>query len=120
MNPVFQRLLTILKSKRFQLFTEKVLQLEIMELLSNHFKPEEIQKEFVLDTHSIIDFLLFENVGIEVKMNGQKKAIYKQCERYCSFPTIQYLILITSKAIGMPESINGKPVLSINISRAWL
>lgn len=120
MNPVFQQLINILKSKRFRLFTEKVLQTEIMELLSDHFKSEEIQREYRLDPVNIIDFLLFENVGIEVKMAGQKKAIYRQCERYCSFPKIQYLILVTSKAIGMPETINGKPILLINISRAWL
>lgn len=106
----------LLKGKRFNLQNEKETQKQIGEILSPilHIAPE-----YRLDANNIIDFMVGQ-VGVEVKIKGNKMAIYKQCERYCKFESVKALILVTSKAMGFPEQINGKPCYVLNISKAWL
>jgi hypothetical protein len=68
---------------------------------------------------SIIDDF---RIGIEVKLGAtQKRAIYRQCVRYCSFPqVIDELIMITNTSMGFPPEINGKSCYVLNLGKAWL
>ena len=108
----------ILSKVRFSLENEKETQMQIEQTLGKNNVAN--KREFELDENSVIDFMIPGGIGIEVKIKGQKKAIYKQCERYCSFESITSLILVTSRSLGMLREINNKPVYVINISRAWL
>lgn len=101
------------------LHDEKELHQEIANLLS----AEKISyiKEFRLDTNNIPDFFLTdEGVAVEVKIKGSKRSIYSQCERYCQFPQVQKLLLVTNKSMGFPPEINGKDCFIVNIGKAWL
>jgi hypothetical protein len=77
------------------------------------------QREVHLGDGDIID-LMCGSVGIEVKLNGQRRAILAQCERYAAHDEVQALILATNAAMGFPESINGKPCYLVSLGRAWL
>ena len=110
----------LLSGQRFDLQDEKKLQWQ----LSNLFAGSGIsfKREHHIDGDNIIDFFIEGGIGIEVKIrtNYGKKAIFKQCERYLQFDSIQSLVLVTSRSMGFPEEINGKPCHVINISKAWL
>ena len=110
-----------LKSIKGNLIDEKVLQLQVLLSLQKQLGDiYNVQREFRLDSESVIDFLIDDSIGIEVKIKGQKRAIYKQCERYCQFEKINSLILLTNVSIGFPKEINDKDCYVINLSKAWL
>ncbi len=116
---IIEKIHAALKGQRLPLTDEKVLQLEIGKLLVAAFDEVMVQREFYLDRKSIIDFFI-EGVGIEVKIKGQKRSIYKQCERYCEFPEIEVLILVCSVSMGFPKELNNKPCYVIKLTEAWL
>lgn len=110
-----------LHNKRLSLHNEKKLQKELLELFP------ELTPEFALPTQDspigfgVIDFYNESiGIGVEVKIKGGKKAIYRQCARYCNSPIIKELILITNRSMGLPSEINGKPCHVVNIGLAWL
>jgi hypothetical protein len=98
--------------------SEKLLQQRIYSRLQEEFTN--IQREVHLDKNNIIDFLVEEKTGIEIKLQGTKKQIYYQCERYTGFLSVQNLVLVTNKSITLPSTINGKECYTINLSKAWL
>lgn len=108
----------LLTRARLTLNNEKKLQREIKVLLSAHF-GDRLESEKRLDPKNIIDFFL-PGLGIEVKVKGNKKEIYKQCVRYCEFDEIQSLILVTGIMTGFPEEVNGKNCYILKLSQAWL
>lgn len=79
----------------------------------------EVEREVALGDGDIIDMMVG-GVGIEVKIKGQKRAIYRQCKRYCMHERVRELVLATSVATGFPQYINGKPIYVANLARAWL
>lgn len=113
-----ESVIKLLNSRRLDLQDEKQLQRQLNVILSaNNFK---VEPEFRLDPNNIIDFLVDGNIGIEVKIKGGKKQIYKQVERYSYFNTIQTLILVTNRSMGFPQQMNGKPCFVVNLGKAWL
>lgn len=115
-NDVFE----VLRRKRFNLHDEKILQAEIQAEFVLAWGQADVEREFVLDHRNTIDFLISGDLGIEVKIGGQKRAIYKQCERYCCFDKIKSLLLVTNRSMGFPQQINGKDCYVLNLGRAWL
>jgi hypothetical protein len=109
-----------LKQKRFLLHDEKELQREIHSGLLEVMDPGFVIKELELSPESIIDFFVYDGIGIELKIKGSKRQIYRQCERYCQFDVIKSLILITNLSMGFPEQINGKDCYVLKLGRAWL
>ena len=63
---------------------------------------------------------MVDSVGMEVKLKGAAMAIYKQCERYCSYPKVEELILITNRSMGFPKEINGKATYLLSLGKGWL
>lgn len=102
-------------NKKFSLQDEKVCQIQILTALSSL----NVFREYYLDNHNIIDFYL-NGVGIEVKIKGNKKTIYKQCKRYCESSNIKAFVLITGRSMGFPKEIEGKPCYVLNLGLAWL
>lgn len=117
---MIENIMNILKGKRFPLQDEKVLQAHIEYALRMSIALPDIQRERILDAHSTIDFFLYDSIGMEIKIKGQKRSIYKQCERYCGFEEIKQLILVTGMSMGFPAQLNGKDVYVFNLSTAWL
>lgn len=113
-------ILTILGSKRFPLHDEKALQASIYDIFLSNLPTSTVDREFILDAKNTIDFLINGKYGVEVKIKASKRAIYKQCERYCQFDSIESLILVTNTSMGFPEQINGKDCYILNLGKAWL
>lgn len=110
----------VLRQRRFNLHDEKMLQAEINADLLSALGGSAVHREFILDHKNTIDFLIGGDCGIEVKIGGAKRTIYKQCERYCSFNRVKSLILVTNRSMGFPEQINGKDCYVLNLGKAWL
>lgn len=117
---IIEQVISALKSKRFNLHDEKALQKEIDNVLAVALPHLTIAREFVLNQHNIIDFLIDNSLGIEVKIKGGKRDLYRQCERYCEFDVIQQFLLITNLSIGFPEQINGKDCYVLKLGTSWL
>ncbi len=118
MTEEIKHIFSILSHHRFVISNEKVLQSDIQAVFDE--KNISYKREYILDKKSEIDFLLDNGIGIEVKIKGQKRAMYKQCLRYSEFKEIKSLILITTVSTGMPKLLNNKDVHILNLSRAWL
>lgn len=115
-------IISVLSKKKFYLSEEKITQVQIYEALTatNRYA---FTREYYLDKEKLNKPDFFETefgIAIEVKIKGQKKAIYRQCERYCKFDQVKYLILCTNKSLGFPPEINGKPCYYIHLGKAWL
>lgn len=113
-----QKVVSVLSSYSFSLSDEKVLQSEISEVLDK--EGIDHRREVSLGSGEIIDFMFDCGVGMEVKIKGQKLAIYRQLRRYSQSEKIQSLILATSISMGAPKEIEGKPVRVFSLSRAHL
>lgn len=78
------------------------------------------QREVKLDAASRPDFMV-RGVAIEVKVKGEKRAIWRQVERYATHPRVDAIVLATS--VPFPRdlpAVNGKPVILASLSRGWL
>ena len=120
MDALIEKVAGVLRHKRLCLHDEKELQREMHKIFLSNMDPADVERELPLDKDNIIDFRIFAQVGVEVKIKGQKRAIYKQCVRYCEFDQIKTLLLVTNKSMGFPEQINGKDCYVLNLGRAWL
>lgn len=111
------KVLSLLRRTRFNLTSESQLQQEISQVFTAINLT--FEREFSLDKYSRPDFMIGD-IAIEVKIKGSKKAIYKQCVRYCEHPKVATLILVTSKTMGFPPFINDKPCFVVVLGRSWL
>lgn len=107
-----------LRSVRLDLTDEKILQLEIQNVILKR-TIYSLEREVRLSKKDIIDFMVL-GLGIEVKIKGSKTEIYRQLQRYAEFEEVKCLWLITNKAVKLPEYINGKNAYILNLGAAWL
>ncbi len=114
---VLENITRLLNSKRLNLNSEKELQKEIEDLFVKN--GISYQREYRFDSNNIVDFFI-DGVAVEVKIKGAKKAIYRQCERYCNFDDTKALLLVTSTSMGFPKQINNKDCYYYSLSRNWL
>lgn len=110
-------IVAVLAKRRFSLVREKETQAEI----ADAFQAAAIKfdREVDLGKRNIIDFLIG-SIGVEVKIDGQKRAIYRQCQRYCESGKLSSLILATNVATGFPDAIANVPCFVVSLGRAWL
>lgn len=109
-----------LRTQRFGVQDEKQLQAEIAWFLIGRFPKISVEREYHFDADNIVDFLLDGSIGVEVKIKGAKRSIFRQCERYCQFDAVKIFILITNLSMGFPQEINGKPCYVVKLGHAWL
>jgi hypothetical protein len=110
-------LIRFIEARRWPLSDEKRLQETLSnELLAGGFVFE---REALLVGVGIIDFMVMD-VGVEVKIKGAKREIYRQCERYCGHERVHGLVLVSNVAMGMPAEINGKPIFIASLGKGWL
>lgn len=113
-----EKIIFILKKYKLVITNEKMLQKEIAAIFHNLDIP--FTREKVIGPKSHIDFLFDNGVGVEIKIKGNSRKIYDQCLRYAECADIQSMLLITTKTMGIPNVIKGKPFHILNLSRAWL
>lgn len=108
----------LIKRYRLSLINEIATQDDIQKLLEKAQVP--FVREFNFGKAGVIDFLINDTIGIEVKIKGQKMAIYRQCKRYCETKRIQHLILASLSAVNLPETIEDTPTSVLLLSQAFL
>lgn len=90
-----------LQAVRFSVTDEIALHSEIEAALRSKF--DHVEREVRLDRKNRIDFIVSIaecRVGIEVKVKGAKRAIFRQLERYATFPA-------TVCALSLPGAGSG-------------
>lgn len=97
---------------------EIAVQEKISELLTQHGILH--KREVMLGPGDRPDFMLEGGVAIEVKLKASKRAIYRQCERYCAYDQVKGLILVSATAMGFPEEIHGKSTWVASLGSGWL
>lgn len=107
------QVLGVLQFYEFSLTDEKVLQELINDTLVGEGIP--VKREVNLAPYGIVDFML-DGVAFEVKIKGQKKAIYRQCRDYTQHPDVKALVLVTARAMGLPHEMNGKPAYTYSLT----
>lgn len=107
----------LIASHRWPLQDEKTLQAAFAAALERADLP--FEREVALGGGDIIDFLI-EDLGIELKLSGQRRQIWRQCSRYCAHARIGTLLLCSSAAMGLPDVIHGKRVHVASLGRGWL
>jgi hypothetical protein len=112
-----QEIIKLLSVVRFDVHDEKHTQEQIEKVFSDN--KISFHREYKLDAKNIPDFFI-DGIAIELKIKGEKKKIYRQCDRYCQFDQVKELILVTNRSMGFPQEINGNPCYVLNIGRAWL
>lgn len=115
----------LLRTARLPVNTEAELQVEIAALLDRNGI---LYRREAQVSGGRIDFLIGyagrftdnPSVGLEVKIKGGKRSIFKQCAAYCGDPRISHLIVLTGISLGLPPEMAGKPVTIVTIGAAWL
>lgn len=83
----------------------------------------DFKREHSLGPKDKPDFLIIQdgfNIVVEMKTRAQRVKIFKQIERYTTHDTVDGVILLSGTAMGLPESINGKPALFASLGQGWL
>lgn len=106
-----------IQSRRHDLSTEAAAQAS----LARGFASDGIaaERETWLGPGERPDFIIG-GVAIEVKVKGAAMKIFRQLERYATHERVTGLILVTSKSMGAPALIGGKPCLVVSLGKAWL
>ena len=79
----------------------------------------EYEHEFRLGPRRRIDFRVG-RVGIEVKKGRPaSSALAVQLRRYLESDALDGVVVVTQRAIILPQSINGKPVALVSLNRLW-
>lgn len=108
----------VISQHAFPLHDEKRAQADLAQALEESGIAYE--REVVLATGDVVDFMLADGVALEVKLRAPKRAIYRQLTRYARHAPVAGIILASNTAMGLPESINGKPVAIMSLGAGWL
>jgi hypothetical protein len=114
-------ILKLLTTHTFPLSDEKTLQAEMARAFTA--AGIDFAREVHLGPGDIIDFMVGTTIGaigIEVKIKGARRAIFRQVERYCGYPAISEIILATNVPMSLPYEINRKPTAIAALGRGWL
>lgn len=113
-----RRIVTALQSSRIGVSTEASAQKDAAEALTR--AGLEVRREVGLSARDRID-LMVGAVGIEVKVKGSRREIFRQLERYAESDQIAALVLASSSAwpAGI-STIGGKPFFHASLVRGWL
>lgn len=111
------QLVHFVESNRCPLNDEKKTQVQLESIFQEAGHP--VTREHHLSEKDIPDFMIA-GVAVEVKIKGQRMAIYRQLERYAAHDDVQGIVLVTSVCMSLPSTICGKPARVASLSRGWL
>ncbi len=120
-NRSVSTLLKWLQRQRLNTTVEKSAQQQLAEQLEA--AGYQFKREVRLSPADIPDFVVNLHgfsVVIEMKAKAQRKAVYRQLERYAAHDSIHVLILFTATAMQLPERIGYKPTFVASMGAGWL
>lgn len=109
-----EAIIGLLRGYRFPLSPEKAAIAEAFDAAGVAYR-----REHRLDAGTVPDFLVSGTV-VEVKIGGNRRAIFRQLERYARHPEVTAVVLATNIFMGLPPEIIGKPAFLVHLGRAWL
>lgn len=113
-----EKITRVIQSNRFPLTDEKQTQAQIADALTK--AGIVFEREARLSESDIVDFLTEDGIAVEAKIKGQRRAIFRQLERYATHGNVRAIVLVTSVAMCLPEAIDGKPARVASLSQGWL
>jgi hypothetical protein len=111
------QIIRTIQSNRFSLSGEKQTQVQIGDALAAAGIP--FEREVRLSDEDIVDFMV-DGIAVEVKIKGQRKAIYRQLERYAAHERVRAVLLVTAVSMQLPPAINSKPAKVASLGAGWL
>lgn len=74
-------------------------------------------REVRLSPEDIIDFLVEDGLGVEVKIDGSVSDVTRQLHRYAQSDRVTDLLLVTTRSRhrAMPAAFAGKPIRVLNL-----
>lgn len=102
---------TLIRSHRYSYASEVELHEQLERVLVTAGVP--VVREVRLTERDRID-LMAGDVGIEVKVKGQRSPL-RQLGRYAEHPSVQGLLLVTTRAANLPSHLRGKPVSVVSL-----
>lgn len=116
-DPTAADIIRLLETHTWPLSDEKLLQQEIGDVFEA--AALDFEREVRLGGGDIVDFMVG-SVAVEIKIKGERRAIYRQLERYCAHEVVKRIILATNVPMALPIDINGKPASVAALGRGWL
>lgn len=114
MEAIVLKVFEALNSTHFPLTHEISLHQKMEDVFTNY--GISFKREVFLSKTDKVDFLIDGNLALEVKIKGSAMNIYRQCERYCTHDSVTGIILASSKPMGLPKNICGKPAYLFNLT----
>lgn len=97
---------------------EKVMQ-ENLEIFCKKEKFS-ICREYKLEEGlGVIDFYC-DGIGVELKTQGSVRSIYRQLRKYMQSEEIEAIVLLCTFPVSLPDSINGKKIVIVDLSLRFL
>lgn len=113
-----EKICSILAKYKVSLTNEIQTQNDIERILDLHDIP--YIREYRVDDKNIIDFLIDNSIGVEIKIKGSPSRILNQLVRYSETKRFESLILITAKTMQVDSAKITTPFYLVNLSRALL
>jgi hypothetical protein len=112
--PAIGELATMLRCHRYAHNNEKQLQDGIECVF--RLKQVEFEREFSLSAADRPDFMVGD-IAVEVKIKGSRHDVLRQIFRYAEHVTVAGIVVVSTKAChrGLPEKLNGKPVVMVSL-----
>lgn len=105
----------------FPLRRESDCQIKIDEHLRAGLPGVEVLREHRLSARDRPDWFIDGRIVVEAKVNGAvRSAIVRQLARYAEHDQVQGIVLATGKSILLPPTVNGKPLVVVNLGKAWM
>lgn len=107
-----------LRTGRYRVSTESALQQDMRDRIAE--LRCRAWREYRLAPGDRVDFFVEGGVAIEAKTKCSARKIYRQLERYAGSAEVSAIILVTGTAMGLPETILGKPAFYVGLGRTAL
>lgn len=118
MSSLPEKIISLISRTPIPLTNEKAVQASLSELFKEHNIIH--KREVVLSAGNVVDFSFQDGLFMEVKIKASKRAIYRQCKRYCEHEQVAGLILASATAMGFPDEVHGKPCWVASLGVGWL
>lgn len=117
-----QDVCAVLASARVDLTNEKATQADLHALLTARLPDAiEVVREARLSPRDVPDFIIGGGIVVEVKIKrATLRETLAQITRYAEHHTVTAVIVVSNRAMSLPVSIHGKPVVFVSLGRAWL
>lgn len=105
-----------IQKHRFRYGNEIELQDGLAALFTRHDLT--FEREVRFDAKDRIDFMVFGDVGLEVKCKGRLGEVHRQLVRYARQPRIATLMLVTDRhqlTQGLPDTLHGTTLVVVSL-----